>query len=337
MSFGLIKNLYKYCNKTGGLFLDLYQLINAYLAYGSDQILSNKNWIEGIFAVFKSGINSEKYDKSGFYTSILVQTWVIYNTKLPENYLSDLIYNVVTNVDKIYKNYLNTKSTGEDKYNFLGYVTLLLTFLINYSNLTLSILKQKSNQNCFKEWLNIISEDNEPIYEYEIKIIIYTICMIIKKGTIGNDMSFFLNISVELLKNQESNAKYELKKNTKKILNISFVEDNDDDEDESKDDDETENEDLEYKEIKELVAKTLNPIKDMDEFKNFKDLLNYLRMNHSNEYTRWENSLSTDKKEEVNKLFGTKRIIIQCDKKSSMQVPRRIVSIRRNPNNSGNP
>jgi hypothetical protein len=88
MSFGLIKNLYKYCNKTGGLFLDLYQLINAYLAYGSDQILSNKNWIEGIFAVFKSGINSEKYDKSGFYTSILVQTWVIYNTKLPENYLS---------------------------------------------------------------------------------------------------------------------------------------------------------------------------------------------------------------------------------------------------------
>ena len=106
---------------------------------------------------------------------------------------------------------------------------------------------------------------------------------------------------------------------------------------ESKDDDETENEDLEYKEIKELVAKTLNPIKDMDEFKNFKDLLNFLRMNHSNEYTMWENSLSTNKKEEVNKLFGTKRIIIQCDKKSSMQVPRRIVSIRRNPNNGGNP
>ena len=161
--------------------------------------------------------------------------------------------------------------------------------------------------------------------------------MIVEKGTIGNDMPFFLNISIELLKIQENNAKYELKKNTKKILNISFVEDNDDDDDESKDDDETENEDLEYKEIKELVAKTLNPIKDMDEFKNFKDLLNYLRMNHSNEYTMWENSLSTDKKEEVNKLFGTKRIIIQCDKKSSMQIPRRIVSIRRNPNIGGNP
>ena len=337
MSFGLIKNLYKYCNKTGGLFLDLYQLINAYLAYGSDQILSNKNWIEGIFAVFKSGINSEKYDKSGFYTSILVQTWVIYNTKLPENYLSELINNVVTNVYKIYQNYKKTKSTGDDKYNFLGYVTLLLSCLINYSNLTLSIIKQKNNQNCFKEWLNIIIEDNEPIFEYEIKIIIYTICMIVEKGTIGNDMPFFLNISIELLKIQENNAKYELKKNTKKILNISFVEDNDDDDDESKDDDETENEDLEYKEIKELVAKTLNPIKDMDEFKNFKDLLNYLRMNHSNEYTMWENSLSTDKKEEVNKLFGTKRIIIQCDKKSSMQIPRRIVSIRRNPNIGGNP
>ena len=337
MSFGLIKNLYKYCNKTGGLCLDLYQLINAYLAYGSDQILCNKKWVEGIFAVFKSGINSEKYDKSGLYTSILVQTWVMHSAKLPENYLSDLINNIVINVYKIYQNYKKTKSTGDDKYNFLGYVTLLLTCLINYSNLTLSIIKQKNNQNCFKEWLNMITKDNEPIYEYEIKIIIYTICMIIKKRTIGNDMPFFLNISIELLKIQESNAKYELKKNTKKILNISFVEDNDDDDDESKDDDETENEDLEYKEIKELVAKTLNPVKDMDEFKNFKDLLTYLKMNHSNEYTMWENSLSIDKKEEVNKLFGTKRIIIQCDKKSSMQVPRRIVSIRRNPNNGGNP
>ena len=306
MSFGLIKNLYKYCNKAGGLFLDLYQLMNAYLAYGSDQILSNKNWIEGIFAVFKSGLESEKYDKSGFYTSILVQTWVIHNEKLPENYLATFINNVVDNVNKIYNNYLSTKTTGGNKYNFLGYVTLLLTCLINYSSLTLSILKQKNNENCFKEWLNIIIGDNEPIFEYEIKIIIYTICMIVEKGTLGNDMPIFLNISIELLKIQESNAKYELKKNTKKILNISFVDEDNDDDEESKDDDETENEDLEYKEIKELVAKTLNPIKDMDEFKNFKDLLNYLRMNHSNEYTMWENSLSTKKKKKLINCLGPK-------------------------------
>ena len=84
------------------------------------------------------------------------------------------------------------------------------------------------------------------------------------------------------------------------------------------------------------MAKTLNPIKEMDEFKNFKDLLIYLKMNHGDAYTLWENSLSNDKKEEVSKLLGTKRIIIQCDKKSSMQIPRRIVSIRRNPNNSWN-
>lgn len=337
MSFGLIKNLYKYCDKSGGLLGDLYQLINVYLAYGSDQILSNKIWIEGIFATLKSGLKSEKYEKSGLYTSMLVQIWVINKANLPENYLADFIYNVVTNVNIICINYKKTKSTGEDKYNFLGYVTLLLTCLINYSNVTLSIIKKNNNENCFKEWLNIIVEDNEVIYEYEIKVILYSICMLIKKGMLGNDMPFFLNISVELLKMQEINGKYELKKNTKKILNISFVDDDeDDDDDESNDDDETENEDLEFKEIKELVAKTLSNIKDEDEFQNFKDLLNFLRMNHSNEYLLWENSLSKDKKEEVSKLFGTKRIVIQCDKKSSIQVPRRIVSIRRNPNNDGN-
>ena len=48
----LIEHLYKYCKKIDGLLLDMYELINAYLAYGTDIILSNEKWSTGIFMVF---------------------------------------------------------------------------------------------------------------------------------------------------------------------------------------------------------------------------------------------------------------------------------------------
>ena len=120
------------------------------------------------------------------------------------------------------------------------------------------------------------------------------------------------------------------KKNTKKILNVAFVEDEDDEEDEKSNNDESENENEEYKEIKELVKKTINPVKDMDEFLNFKDLLNYLKNNKNEIFTSWENSLNKDEKKEIAQLIGTKRINIQLNENNSMQIPRRIVSIRRN-------
>ena len=158
--------------------------------------------------------------------------------------------------------------------------------------------------------------------------------MIIKNNIIKGDIQYLLDICVHLLKCQEKNGKYEIKKYTNKFLNFTFVEDDDDDDEKSEDDNEDENN--EYKEIKEIVNKTINPVKDLDEFKNFNDLLNYLKSNKNDIYTIWENSLNEEQKNNISKLIGVKRISIQCNKNNTLVVPRRVVSIKRNINNGNN-
>ena len=331
LGFGLIKNLYKYINKTKGLLLNTYELMNAYLAYSTDQILANKIWYEGIFAAFKSGMNFKKFNKSGLYTSILIQTWLIHCTKLPKNNLISLIMYVINQINIIVANNKSNKYLNdEDRYNFLGYVTLIISGLINYSDIIIPALQKTNNADILKNWLQIIIKENEIIFEYEIKIIIYSVCMIIKNEIIKGDIQYLLTIIVDLLLCQVNNGKYEIKKNTNKFINVTFVDD--DDEDKSQDDDNEEDENIEYKEIKELVNKTINPVKDLDEFKNFHDLLNYIKMNKNDIYILWENTLNDDQKKNVSQLMGVKRIVIQYNDKP-LVVPRRVVAIKRNPNN----
>ena len=102
-----------------------------------------------------------------------------------------------------------------------------------------------------------------------------------------------------------------------------------DDEGSNENDDDSENELTDFREIKDLIEKTINPIKDIDEFKKFNELLLFLKQNNNNNYILWENSLDPKKKEEVYKLFSTKRIDIQINKDNNIQIPRRIVAIKR--------
>ena len=153
--------------------------------------------------------------------------------------------------------------------------------------------------------------------------------MIIKKGIIKNDINDLLNMSIDLLKTQEYNSKYEIRKNERKKIRINF----EDDSDQSDEDKEDEDEKNEYNEIKDLIEKTINPIKNMDEFKIFNELLLYLKNNENSVYSNWEKTLDEKRKALVNKLFGTKRINITEGEKN-FQVPRRIVSIKRPSNNN---
>ena len=153
--------------------------------------------------------------------------------------------------------------------------------------------------------------------------------MIIKKGIIKNDINDLLNMSIDLLKTQEYNSKYEIRKNERKKIRINF----EDDSEQSDEDKEDEDEKNEYNEIKDLIEKTINPIKNMDEFKIFNELLLYLKNNENSVYSNWEKTLDEKRKALVNKLFGTKRINITEGEKN-FQVPRRIVSIKRPSNNN---
>ncbi len=83
-----------------------------------------------------------------------------------------------------------------------------------------------------------------------------------------------------------------------------------------------------------MIKNTINPIKDIDEFKMFSELLLFLKNNKNDIYNRWENSLDQKRKDEVNKLFATKRINIQTKENENVQIPRRIVTIKRKLNNN---
>jgi hypothetical protein len=48
----------------------------------------------------------------------------------------------------------------------------------------------------------------------------------------------------------------------------------------------------------------------------------------------WENTLNEKDKNDVNNLFATKRINIQTNKNDNIQIPRRIIKIKRNQNNN---
>ena len=329
LSLVVIEHLYKYCKKIEGLLLDMYELINAYLAYGTDVILSNEKYMEGIYKVFEQGLKNDKFKNGPFFTCLLIQTWVINCPKIPQTIVQNIANIIFKDIGNILNDYKTNRSLGEDNYNFLGGVTVILSSLINYSNIIIPYLSQINNGNALKQWLGIINEEDEPGFEYEIKIIIYSISMVIQRGIIKNDINDLLNLSIELLKSQEYNAKYELRKNYKKNLNINFQED-----EQSEDDKDEDSEDNDYDEIKDLLAKTINPIKDMDEFKIFNELLLYLKNNNNAIYSNWESTLDDKKKSLVNKLFATKRINISTNDNNNVKVPRRILTIKRSSNSS---
>ena len=329
LSLVVIEHLYKYCKKIEGLLLDMYELINAYLAYGTDVILSNEKYMEGIYKVFEQGLKNDKFKNGPFFTCLLIQTWVINCPKIPQTIVQNIANIIFKDIGNILNDYKTNRSLGEDNYNFLGGVTVILSSLINYSNIIIPYLSQINNGNALKQWLGIINEEDEPGFEYEIKIIIYSISMVIQRGIIKNDINDLLNLSIELLKSQEYNAKYELRKNIKKNLNINFQED-----EQSEDDKDEDSEDNDYDEIKDLLAKTINPIKDMDEFKIFNELLLYLKNNNNAIYSNWESTLDDKKKSLVNKLFATKRINISTNDNNNVKVPRRILTIKRFSNSS---
>ena len=83
-----------------------------------------------------------------------------------------------------------------------------------------------------------------------------------------------------------------------------------------------------YLEIIDLIKNTI-------EFMMLKELLLFLKDNKNEVFFAWENSLNKNRKEQVYKIFGTKRISIQTNN-TTIQVPRRIVTIKRFLNNNNN-
>ena len=327
IGFNLIKNIYKYIDKCGSLYLESYQLLDKYISYGTNQILTNKKWYEGIFKAFMSGIKGDDSDKGVLYTCMLIQTWIIHCDKLPKDCLNSLFKKIFENLNLILDKFNKGDVTDKKLYNFLGYVTTIFSGLINYDYIIIHFLNNYYNEKVLKTWLKVIIKENDVTYEYEIKVLIYSICFIIKKEIFKNENCCLINLGLDLLNCQTKNSKYQLKRKTKKFIDINFIEDDDEENKEEENEDE---EDIELNEIKMLLEKTSNPIKDLDEFKFFGDMLQYLKNNKNEIYYKWENNLNQEQKEKIVNLINTKRINIQTNEQGKIQVARRIVTIKRN-------
>ena len=82
--FEFLIYLYKYLEKVGGMFLDLYELMNVYIVYGGKIIEQNQNYLEAIINIFNASMNNIKNKKSKNPRKIL---FIVNNFLLKISYL----------------------------------------------------------------------------------------------------------------------------------------------------------------------------------------------------------------------------------------------------------
>ena len=112
-----------------------------------------------------------------------------------------------------------------------------------------------------------------------------------------------------------------------KELKCNFVE-----EEESEDEDYDDNQFEDYDdkaEIRDLVSRIINPLKDEDEYKVFKNTIDTFSKKNPNLINEWKDSLNNLEKNALNKILNTIRINLTV-KDKNYSVPRKIVTIKRN-------
>ena len=87
--------------------------------------------MEGIYKVFEQGLKNDKFKNEPFFTCLLIQTWVLNCAKIPQNIVQNLANIILKDIETILIEYKNSLTLGEDNYNFLGDVTVILSCLIN--------------------------------------------------------------------------------------------------------------------------------------------------------------------------------------------------------------
>jgi hypothetical protein len=136
-------------------------------------------------------------------------------------------------------------------------------------------------------------------------------------------LSFIFNLLIIQKKNEVSIINKEMRKE----LKCNFVEEEESEEEYCED---NQFEDYDDKaEIRDLVSRIINPLKDEDEFKIFKNTIDNFTKKNPNLFNEWDNSLNNIEKNTLNKILNTIRINLSV-KDKNYSVPRKIVTIKRN-------
>ena len=239
-AYELLPILYKYPEKKGGMLLDVYELVNEYIAYGSKVIESNQMYLKAMADIFNVALNCKKVDKSPFYGCLLIQTWMIQSNTIPMEVFR-YYYNICIN--KLNELYQKELEDEEQCINYVGYLTLLYVGFINYESTCIEELSKVNKANDILLWIKKLYSFDY-ICNYQIKLIVIALSHMISSDYISKDNTIFIEIGYHLLYRQMKSESKELKNILKKdISNNDFVK-------------EEINEEEDYKENKESI----NPI-----------------------------------------------------------------------------
>ena len=325
--------LYKYAEKNEGMLLDLYELVNGYIAYGTKEIENNSELFKSVINIFNASMNSEKFPKSPFFACCLMQIWIMNSNTIPQEAIVHFVNYSFQSIYKLFS--LKTSNNIDDKiefeeehFNYIGFIVLFFSTFIHYSNITINEMKKLNiNEENLLNWINLVFKI-ELFSDYQIKLLILCFCYMINKDIYVINIKDLLYITFHLLAIQKKNAIANINKAMKKELKCNFVEEDESD-DESGDDDNQFGDYDDKAEIADLVSRTINPLKDEDEFKIFKNSIDYFSKKNNDLFNQWNNSLSNNERDNLKQLIETVRINVKSNQKD-YSIPRKIVSIKRN-------
>jgi hypothetical protein len=85
------------------------------------------------------------------------------------------------------------------------------------------------------------------------------------------------------------------------------------------------------KEMRQICDRTINPIKEVDEYEYFKNSVEALSSVNNDLFNSWVNNLTDKTKDDLKNLIHTRRITV-TNNKVSTNVPRKLIKIKRDNN-----
>lgn len=337
MAYELLINLYKYPEKNGGMLLDIYELVNAYIVYGGKTIEKNQNYLKAIIDIFTVSINATKFIKSPCYICFLIQIWLMNSNTIPAEVVTHFVDTCIDKLNTLYTSIDKEKENlVEVSCNYTAYLVLLYVSCINYAPICLGELNKVNKMADLIKWTNKML-DFEFISSYQIKILVLSISHLINSDYFQKDYEVFLGFGFILLEKQRKYESIDLKKLLKKEINCNFITDSDD---ENNDDEDESDDDYDgilgfdnKKELQDLIKHTINPMKEKDEFVIYKTALESFKQKNSDGFNKWSESLSEADRNKLANIVEMKRITVK-DKNIEYSIPRKIVKIKRR-NNQG--
>ena len=320
IAISLLPELPKYLRKNKGMNLLLYELINQYIINDNEKILEKEENSKIFFKLFKKSFAKENDEASYYLSTLIAQIWFIIFNNIKEKIIIDII---LFSSERLKNILINEKSNHSDmiiKINLqslsMSLITLLFCCFINYPVIGCNNIKFDSLIH-FTQY-QLVYEIYSP---YQVKILIIGICSLIRNENIienfQNLIPSLLNISCKFLKKVKKSELNSLKKKEKNeirnnLINEEEEENNEIEEEEMAleyvEDDNTFYEEKDKQdsidEIKEIDYRTINPIKNIDEHKFFKETIEILKNKQYNILNKWMGDLNEEEIKSFYDIIG---------------------------------